>query len=107
MEQVTDPLEIEDKSENKKKTYTPAVRNAIYRYRSKNVDKYNESQRNYYDKAKTDEEWKKKFNERCKINNDKYREKKKQLLGENVRPRGRPRKVTKPAINDLQSICEF
>jgi len=93
--------ELNDEGVYKKKTYTPAVKNAIYKYRSKNVEKYNEIQRNYYDGAKKDEEWKKKFNERCKINNQRYREKKKLLLGDNAKPRGRPRKDIKIVINDL------
>jgi hypothetical protein len=97
MEQTPVPLGTEDK----KKSYTEAAKNAIYKYRSKNPEKYNEKQREYSDEAKEDEEWRKKFNERCKLNNQKYREKKKQLLGENAKPRGRPRKDIKIVINDL------
>ena len=51
-------------NEDKKKTYTEAAKNAIYKYRSKNVDKYNQKQREYYEEASKDEEWRKKFNER-------------------------------------------
>ncbi len=87
--------------EDKKKTYTEAAKNAIYKYRSKNPEKYNEIQRLYYGEAKIDEEWRKKFNERCKINNQRYREKKRQELGEQIKPRGRPRKDIKIVINDL------
>jgi hypothetical protein len=84
----------------KKSTYTPSVKKAIDKYRSKNVDKYNEFQRNYYNEAKEDEEWKKKFNERCKLNNKKYREKKRAIALENgsLKSRGRPRKPI-PNIN--------
>ena len=77
--------------EQKKTTYTPAAKKAIDKYRSKNIEKYNEFQRNYYNEAKQDEEWKDKFNERCRLNNKTYREKKK-ALKPSV-PRGRPRKV--------------
>lgn len=80
----------------KKSTYTPAVKKAIDKYRSKNPEKYNELQRQYYNEAKTDEEWKQKFNERCKENNRKYREKKR--LANPPAKRGRPR-------NPLPKIC--
>ena len=80
-------LEIEGKPLS---SYTPAVKKAIYNYRSKNVAKYNELQRKYYNEAKTNEVWKEKFNERCKENNRKYREKKR--LENPPKPKGRPRK---------------
>jgi membrane-bound lytic murein transglycosylase len=87
----------------KKSTYTPSVKKAIDKYRSKNVEKYNEIQRNYYNEAKEDEEWKKKFNERCKINNQKYREKKREIavLNGSLKPRGRPRKIPNINIKNL------
>jgi hypothetical protein len=84
--------------EEKKSTYTPAAKKAIDKYRQKNAIKYNEKQREYYNEAKEDEEWRQKFNERCKVNNQKYRLKKKETLGDNVKPRGRPRKVM-PTLN--------
>jgi len=74
----------------KKSTYTPAVKKAIDKYRSKNPEKYNELQRGYYNEAKDNEEWKEKFNERCKENNRKYRERKRLATPPN--PKGRPRK---------------
>ena len=80
----------------KKSTYTPAVKKAIDKYRSKNVAKYNELQRQYYNEAKEDEEWRQKFNERCKVNNQKYREKKR--LANPPKPKGRPRKSV-PLVN--------
>ncbi len=86
---------------NKKNYYTQAAKNAIYKYRSKNIEKYNKLQRDYYDEAKENEEWRKKFNERCRINNQKYREKKRKELGDNVKSRGRPRKEIKVVINDI------
>ena len=45
--------------EQKKSTYTPAVKKAIDKYRQKNAEKYNELQREYYNEAKQDEEWRK------------------------------------------------
>jgi hypothetical protein len=71
--------------------YTPAVKKAIMTYREKNIEKYNEFQRNYYHTKKADEEWNEKFKERCRVANQKYREKKR----ENSPPaqRGRPRKI--------------
>jgi hypothetical protein len=84
----------------KKSSYNPAVKKAIYKYRSKNVEKYNEIQRNYYNEAKEDDEWKQKFNERCKINNKKYRDKK--ALENPPASVGRPRKpVAKLVIADM------
>jgi len=80
----------------KKSTYTPAVKKAIDKYRSKNPEKYNELQRQYYSEAKEDEEWRQKFNERCKENNRLYRERKR--LAHPPNPKGRPRKAL-PVIN--------
>jgi hypothetical protein len=80
----------------KKTSYTPAVKKAIDKYRSKNIDRYNELQRQYYEANKEDEEWKQKFNERCKENNKKYRERKR--LENPPKPKGRPRKPI-PVVN--------
>lgn len=79
----------------KKSTYTQAHRKAQQKYREKFPEKYCEIQRKLYEDKKQDEEWKKKFNERSRINNKKYREKKnKEILeaGGVIKPRGRPRK---------------
>jgi hypothetical protein len=79
----------------KKTTYTDAHRKAQQRYREKYPEKYCELQRKLYERKKLDEEWKKKFNERSKIHNKKYREKKNQAIiegGGEIKPRGRPRK---------------
>ena len=86
---------MEDTKE-KKTSYTPAVKKAIDKYRSKNIDRYNELQRQYYETNKEDEEWKQKFNERCKENNKKYRERKR--LENPPKPKGRPRKPI-PVVN--------
>lgn len=88
--------------EQKKSTYTPAVKKAIDKYRKNNIDKINEKQREYYNEYKQNEEWRKNFNEKCRINNQKYRQKKKESLGE-VKPRGRPRKTVPPLDINLIS----
>lgn len=80
----------------KKSTYTQAHRKAQQKYREKFPEKYCEIQRKLYDDKKKDEEWKKKFNERSKVNNKKYREKKnKEIMeaGGEIKKRGRPRKI--------------
>jgi len=79
----------------KKSTYTDAHRKAQQRYREKYPEKYCKLQRDLYERKKQDEEWKKKFNERSKIHNKKYRDKKNQEIieaGGQIKPRGRPRK---------------
>ena len=80
-----------EEQQQKTTYYTPAVKKAIMTYREKNVDKYNEFQRNYYHTKKVDEEWNERFKERCREANKRYRDKKR----ENSPPaqRGRPRKV--------------
>lgn len=57
--------------------------------------KYNEYQRNMYNKLRQDEVWREQFNARCKRNNKVYREKKEKVneaLGIIKKPRGRPKK---------------
>lgn len=80
----------------KKSTYTDAHRRAQQRYREKYPEKYYQQQKKVYDNHKEDPEWKDKFNTRSKVNNAKYRDKKKQEKinsGVVVRGRGRPRKT--------------
>jgi len=80
----------------KKSTYTQAHKKAQQRYREKYPEKYNDAQRKLYDDKKKDEEWKQKFNERSRLNNQKYREKKKKEIlesGGTIRNKGRPRKI--------------
>lgn len=83
-----------------KKTYTQAHKLAQQRYREKNPEAYCERQRILYDKLKENEEWRKRFNERAKISNAKYREKKREEKLANpefvVKKRGRPRKNETP-----------
>jgi len=79
--------------ETKLTTYTPAVKRAIMKHRAKNIDKYNAFQRGYYQQQREDPEWYEKFCLRCKEANQRYRDKKKEQVGGEIRPRGRPRKV--------------
>lgn len=88
---------IDDVEETKpiSKKYSQANLIAQQKYRHKYPEKYCEQQRKLYDRLKDDEEWKHKFNERCKINNKIYRDKKKaEMLGAGItqKKRGRPRK---------------
>jgi hypothetical protein len=82
---MTEPTET-------KKYYTESEKKAIYKNRDNNRDQYNERQRNYYADKITNEEWKTKFNERCKEANREYRRRKAELNP--PKPRGRPRKIT-------------
>jgi hypothetical protein len=91
--------EIENSENNNiniKKTYTISHKLAQQRYRHKNPEAYCQRQRDLYNRLKDDDEWRLKFNERSKINNAKYREKKKEekLNDPNYvrKIRGRPRK---------------
>jgi hypothetical protein len=87
----------------KKSSYTQAHKKAQQRYREKFPEKYNDAQRKLYDDKKKDEEWKQKFNERSRLNNQKYREKKKKEIIESggmIKGKGRPRKI-KPEIIDV------
>lgn len=78
--------------EDTKKYYTNSVKKAIYKYRDNNRDVYNERQRNYYADKKNDDDWKQKFNEKCKLYNKEYRRRKAEANP--PKPRGRPRKTT-------------
>lgn len=69
-----------------------------------NPKKNNELQKLYYNKAKQNEEWRKKFNERCKENNRKYRERKR--LEKPPKARGRPKKSIPIIITSLIPLCE-
>jgi hypothetical protein len=76
------------------------------KYRDKNRDKYNVSQRELYYKLHQDEEWRAMFNERSKRNNLLSRQRKREeLLRSNptaiIRGRGRPRKSATPIIDNL------
>jgi hypothetical protein len=89
------PINEESEKPNKKKVrYTPAHLKAQNKYRENNREKYNEAQRLLYEKKIQEEEWQKHYLERSRLNNKKWRDKKKEALierGEYVeRKRGRP-----------------
>lgn len=92
-------------SNESSKYYTEAHKVAQQRYREKNRDDYNKSQRELYAKLHQDEEWKTKFNDRSKKNNLKYRQLKKEAILKDdpnyvFRGRGRPRKIS------TEVLCE-
>jgi hypothetical protein len=98
----------------KPKYYTDAHRIAQQKYREKNREEYNKSQRDLYVKLHQDEEWKKKFNERSSKNNLSYRQKKREeFIKENpdhiFRGRGRPRKtpLTPLVISNVENMVEI
>lgn len=91
----------------KKSTYTQAHRRAQQKYREKFPEKYCELQRKLYNDKKDDEEWKKKFNERSKMNNKKFRDRKNQEIidgGGEIKKRGRPKKIQVIEIEPLEKI---
>jgi hypothetical protein len=94
--------------EKKKCRYTPAHLKAQNKYREKNREKYNESQRLLYEKKIKEEEWQKHYLERSRINNKKHREKKKEALiesGEYVeKKRGRPRVIKEEVVLETKDI---
>ena len=67
-------------------------------WRSNNTEKYNEYQRKYFKKKMENEEERKKFNERCRLNSKRLRDKKNN--GE-TKPKGRPRKEHIVLINEI------
>jgi hypothetical protein len=90
----------------KKRNYTEAHRRAQQKYREKYPDKYRELQRKVYNNLKQDEEWKKTYNEKSKVTQKKYRDKKKEdkiSQGLDVKPRGRPRKESIVKILDEEN----
>ena len=80
-----DVLYMDESNTPKPRYYNEDSKAAIYRYREQNRDEYNDRARNYYAKRKLDPEWRKYHNERCRINNKRWRDKHKK--NENV---GRP-----------------
>lgn len=61
------------------KYYNTTVREAIYRYRSKNVEGYNQKCKDYYHKKMEDPEARRFHNARCREYNRKARERKKKM----------------------------
>ena len=95
----------ESEKQNKNKVrYTPAHLKAQNKYREKNREKYNEAQRLLYEKKIQEEEWQKHYLERSRLNNKKWRDKKKEALIERSeyveRKRGRPHKSLECFIKD-------
>jgi hypothetical protein len=97
-----------DEVVKKKVKYTPAHLKAQNKYREKNREKYNEAQRQLYEKKIKEEEWKQHYLERSRVNNKKYRDKKKEEMiesGEYVeKKRGRPRKVNENVVLETKDI---
>jgi hypothetical protein len=97
-----------DEVVKKKVKYTPAHLKAQNKYREKNREKYNEAQRQLYEKKIKEEEWKQHYLERSRVNNKKYRDKKKEEMvesGEYVeKKRGRPRKVKEDVVLETKDI---
>jgi hypothetical protein len=97
-----------DEVVKKKVKYTPAHLKAQNKYREKNRDKYNEAQRQLYEKKIQEEEWKQHYLERSRVNNRKYRDKKKEALiesGDYVESkRGRPRKIKEEVVLETKDI---
>ena len=65
---------------------------AIYKHRASNKETYNANQLQYYHKHKSNEQWLKNHNEKCRLANQRYREKKYAERVTPAKPRGRPRK---------------
>ena len=102
----------ESEKKNKKKViYTPAHLKAQNKYREKNREKYNESQRLLYEKKIQEEEWQKHYLERSRLNNKKWRDKKKEEMierGEYIeKKRGRPNKRLECIITDENTRHKF
>ena len=75
--------------------YTDAHRRAQQKYRDKNREQYNESQKKVYERIKNDDDRREQHNKISRDNQRKYAEIKKQeriSKGEPMRPRGRPKK---------------
>jgi hypothetical protein len=90
-------------NEKKNQTYD---KEAQRKYRDKNRERYNVSQRELYYKLHQNEEWRTMFNERSRRNNLLSRQKKREdFLRSNptaiIRGRGRPRKSNDKQIDNL------
>ena len=89
----------------KKRNYTDAHRRAQQKYREKYPEKYRELQRKVYNNLKQDEQWRKQYNEKARETQKKYRDKKREekiANGEEIKGRGRPRKVIVEETNQQQ-----
>ena len=98
-----------DPEKPKPKYYTDAHRIAQQKYRAKNRDDYNKSQRELYSKLHQDEAWRKKFNEQSAKNNLAARQKKREEILQETpdhvfKKRGRPRKIELPEDEEVQQL---
>lgn len=106
LNEVNDDVEkivLKDVVVKKKRNYTDAHRIAQQKYREKYPEKYRELQRKVYNNLKQNEEWKKNYNEKARETQKKYRDKKREekiANGEEVKGRGRPRKLVCEVNND-------
>ena len=73
------------------KYYNKAVREAIYRHRHSNREKYNTYMRQYYQRKSGDPVWKENRLKKCREANKRYRDK--QHEEQQLKPRGRPKKI--------------
>ena len=73
------------------KYYNASVKEAIYRHRKANPEKYNAYMREYYQRKKSDPVWKENRLKKCREANARYRDKRRQ--GQAPKARGRPRKI--------------
>ena len=87
---------MEDEDEDKPKYYNPVVKEAIYRHRRNNPEKYNEYMRNYYKRKSTDAVWRENRLQKCRIANARYRAKLRE--GKEPKPRGRPKKQNQRSV---------
>lgn len=90
--------------EIKKKTYTPKILEYVTKYRNENRQKYNLDSKHLYDKSKENEEWRLKFNERCRKNSKIARDRKREndlLDGIQPKSRGRPKKIIIQIENEI------
>ena len=73
------------------KYYNEAVREAIYRHRRADPEKYNAYMRQYYQRKRADPVWNENRLKKSREANARYRDK--QREGKPPKPRGRPKQV--------------
>jgi len=73
------------------KYYNESVREAIYRHRRADPERYNAYMRQYYQRKNADPVWRDNRLKKCREANARYREK--QRAGQPAKARGRPRKI--------------
>ena len=80
-----------EEEEQEPRYYNEAVREAIYRHRRADPEKYNAYMRSYYQRKSADPVWRENRLKKCRQDNARYRDK--QREGQPPKARGRPRKV--------------